>query len=139
MKKSVKCLVTVFLIAVGLAFTSCASLLDAVGGAVTQAASMYDKTFSASINGRTVALTFRNESVDGRIKLDVNVNGSYSSGYSWNLDNEDLEGERDVIIYLNGAVVGRLSPNALLPTYLTAGNSFTISGITINQGQQFRN
>ncbi len=139
MKKSVKCLLAVFLIAVGLGLTSCASLLDAVGGAVTQGASMYDKTYSASVNGTTVAFTFVNESTDGRIKLTISVGGStYSNGYSWNLDNEDLEGERDVILYQNGAEFGRLTPNSLLPTSLTARYSFTVGGISIPQGKEFR-
>lgn len=138
MKKSVKCLLAVFLIAVGLGLTSCASLLDAVGGAVTQGASMYDKTFSASVNGTRVALTFVNESADGRIKLNVNVGGSSIPNYTWNLDNEDLEGERDVILYQGGTEAGRLTPNSLLPTTLTATYNFTLGGISIPQGTPFR-
>ncbi|MBO4319285.1 MAG: hypothetical protein J5857_02325 [Treponema sp.] len=136
MKKSIKVLFTAGILGLVMALTSCASLLDAVGGAMTQAASLYDKTFTY----QNVELTFRSESADGYIKLDVRVNGSTPSGYSWNLDNEDLSGERDVIIYLNGTTrLGRLTPNSLIPTTLTANGSINIGGITVPNGAVFRN
>ncbi|MBP5452653.1 MAG: hypothetical protein J6Y16_10500 [Treponema sp.] len=129
MKKSVKILFTTLLVGLAVALTSCADLLDAVGGAVTEAASLQNETFDATVGGTYVALAFKvdSDTENSTYKMDVTIGeNTYTNEYTWFLDNEDLEGERDVVIFRNGTEVGRLSPDALLPQVLTPTGSFPL-------------
>ena len=135
MKKSVKILFTTLLVGLAVALTSCADLLDAVGGAVTEAASLQNETFDATVGGKYVAFVFKAD-VDSEhsstYKMDVVIGDyTYTDQYTWYLDNQDLEGERDVVIYRNGTEEGRLSPDALLPQVLTPVGYFYLGTIGV--------
>lgn len=145
MKKTSKILFVTFLLSIVLALTSCADLLEAVGGAMTQAAGLKDQTFTAKVSGKNISMTFIFEDIPGTdvYQLNLTVDGRNCTGYGWQLDTNDLEGTRDVFIYKNPSnhtdpILGRLTPNALLPTALTPYSSFTLEGANVTTTDVFR-
>ncbi|MBO4319284.1 MAG: hypothetical protein J5857_02320 [Treponema sp.] len=138
MKKSIKVLFTVGILGLVMLLGSCADLFDTVA----QATSLYDSTFKATVassgSNTTIEITFKSENINGNFQLDVKVGNTSQSNYRWNLDPEDLKGERDVIIYYNDTPQGHLAPNGVLPTTLTPRSTFNFAQASVTTNTTFQ-
>ena len=135
MKKSIKVLFTVGILGLVMVLGSCKDLWDTVEEAAYLTNSAFTATGSLS-NGSTaqVRITFKSDSsTDNHSLLNVLANNEILTGYSWELDPEDLEGARDVIIH-NGTRSLRLHTDVVSPRTLTVmNNSFAFGDVTVSQ------
>ena len=129
MKKFVKILSVMLLLAGVLVLASCDTMF--------QAMNTYDKTFSAEVSGKDVMLYFSNQSDGPGYKLEVKIGGKTSTNtLHWMIDTDtSATGVKKYFIYKDYDVnssytsdyyrIGTLVPDAMIPETLTADGDFS--------------
>ena len=145
MRKTVKVLVSVCLLAIAASFTSCMEFAEAMVGSMSQTAYLFDVTYNAKTSsGKKVELKFNNSNLAGRYKLNVWIDGKAvdNDGYTWSLSNENMNGADNVNIYQinesnHNVQISKLKPNEVAGTTLTVEETFKIGSETISKGTVF--
>lgn len=151
MRKTVKVLITVFMLGLVASLTSCMEMAEAVVGSMTQAAFMYDVTYNAkTASGKKVEFKFNNSNLSGRFKLNIWIDGKAvdNDGYTWMLEGVYQDGKKTDIDNVNiykvssnanesDSKIAVLKADSAAPTVLTVEETFKIGSETISKGTVF--
>ena len=145
MRKTVKVLVTVFMLGLVASLTSCMEFAEAMVGSMSQTAYLFDVTYTAKTSsGKKVELKFNNSNLEGRYKLNAWIDGKSvdNDKYTWSLSNENMNGADSVYIYQineqgSHVKISSLKPNEVAGNNLTVEETFKIGSETISKGTIF--